>query len=191
MDAQDCANVILCQKKVDGPGATHCLTCRLFQLPDVQIVDNKNEEPCAVCFETNTEPRIMFPTQCGHSFCASCVRNIVFFSPPGDSNVMASPIPFGCPPCPNAECDGPRGCTCEEWLRAVERWETQRPADFYMWLVHNAVTNMNTHANERSCRGSRKCPMCRSKLPALDDARLERLQLAAVLRPNPTSIYVP
>jgi len=59
----------------------------------------ESDEECIVCNETGKK-KIKFPANCGHWFCVSCSRNILFWD---ETRYHLSPVPFGCPPCPNYE----------------------------------------------------------------------------------------
>ena len=66
-------------------------------------------EPCVICFDTKHR-ELKFPADCRHWFCISCSINIIFWDV---TRYCLSPVPYGCPPCPNNGCKNPlRGLQC-------------------------------------------------------------------------------
>ncbi len=60
-----------------------CMTCGSwfkiggFGWNKLEFRDCPQDEECAVCNETETQ--VKFPANCGHWFCVSCSRNILFW----------------------------------------------------------------------------------------------------------------
>lgn len=120
----------------------------------------KNEmEDCPVCYET-PEQFVEFPTDCGHFFCGKCSANILFYD---ETRYHISPVPFGCPTCPNG-CENPkrgRQCYCAEYDEIIEDWISNEPADADRWQNAELDSIENT---EDMAYGSKKCPLCRKKI---------------------------
>lgn len=76
-----CPNHEFCNSyKVPGMGSDYCMGCGSwfkggFGWDKLTIVDSSDK--CLVCMDTCGR-KLMFPTKCGHSFCLSCCRNILF-----------------------------------------------------------------------------------------------------------------
>ena len=123
------------------------------------------KEECIVCNEICTT-QLKFPTNCGHWFCVSCSRNILFWD---ETRYHLSPEPYGCPPCPNGCVNPVRGrqCYCEEYDDIKDKWEKEQPIKFNEW---NDAENESIELSETDCGsvfGSRKCPLCRKKYERL------------------------
>lgn len=146
----ECVNRAICHNRAMPP-ETRCLTCRLFGLPPVRVRPN---ETCAICFEADA-PHVEFPAGCGHAFCASCVRDVVFCT----SASSSLPSTYGGPPCPNA-CTEP--CSCEAHADVVFAWSQRAFMDFASWENKN---------RQRGARGSRVCPLCRAKIKLPDNVK--------------------
>ena len=125
----------------------------------------ESEEECAVCMETSNI-QLNFPANCGHSFCVSCSRNILFYD---ETRYHLSPIPYGCPSCPNGCINPEKGkqCYCEEYDEIQEEWEQEQPDKYKEW---NDAENISIKLSETisgSVFGSAKCPLCRKKYERL------------------------
>jgi hypothetical protein len=78
-----------------------------------------------------------------------------------ESRHHISPVPYGCPPCPNG-CTNPiRGtqCYCYEYDPVQEQWEKDFPVQFQKW-------NDDEHESietplDNPTFASKKCPFCR------------------------------
>ena len=119
----------------------------------------ENNENCIVCF-TNHKKKVKFPTNCGHSFCIDCSREILFFD---EKKYHLSPMPYGCPPCPNG-CKNPekgRQCYCEEYDKIIDQWKDFSPVNFDEWIYNERLSIDKEEDNEGSIYGSAKCPICR------------------------------
>ena len=119
----------------------------------------RDNENCIVCF-MNDKKKVKFPTNCGHSFCVDCSREILFFD---EKKYHLSPTPYGCPPCPN-ECKNPekgRQCYCEEYNKIIDLWKKISPVNFDEWIYNERLSVDLGENNEGSIYGSRKCPICR------------------------------
>lgn len=97
-----------------------------------QLTFKDTTEPCAVCMES-TGREVSFPTNCGHSFCIKCSRDLLFY----DANrYSVCPVRFGCPPCMHKDIKGTscrnRPC-CEEDEVVFDSWAQRCPAQHYIW----------------------------------------------------------
>ncbi len=121
---------------VCGNEGPRCVGCKLY---NTTLAPEDDVEPCAVCF--GSDRKVMFPAGCGHSFCFACVVKIVCDSKRAYASRAQSPT---------CDCDEHRingMCTCTEFMQAMVRWMQE------MNLPHH------------DARGSRKCPLCRAKVP--------------------------
>lgn len=121
----------------------------------------ESDEECIVCNETGNK-QVKFPANCGHWFCISCSRNILFWD---SSRYCLSPVPFGCPPCPN-KCINPikgKQCYCEDYDEILDHWKEEYPDKY---KEYNDAENLSIELSETttgSVFGSKKCPLCRKK----------------------------
>jgi len=118
------------------------------------------EEDCPVCMNTNNK-QVKFPTNCGHWFCVSCTRNILFWD---EQRYHLSPVLYGCPHCPNG-CGNPeRGkqCGCEEYDEIQDNWERSNPDDYNRWNDAENISIGLGEDNPGSVFNSKKCPLCRA-----------------------------
>lgn len=160
-----CPNYELCQNfAVPGIGSPFCMTCgSWFKVGGFgwNCLEFRNtEEACVVCFQHKGR-ELHFPTKCGHWFCISCCREILFWD---ETRYHIDPVEFGCPPCFHQNDTTPscKSRPCEESDDSiVESWKSSQPQEWSTW---------NTIENQSVDRGmydtsiaSGKCPMCRKK----------------------------
>ena len=166
-----CKNYELCESILTPDNYEHCfgylcMTCGDwfkvggFGLNELEF--RQSEEECVVCNEkTNTQ--LKFPTNCGHWFCISCSRNILFWD---ESRYHMSPVPFGCQPCPNG-CINPekgRQCYCIEYDTIQDEWKQNDPDKYKEWNdAESESIELSEDLNPGSVFGSKKCPLCRKK----------------------------
>lgn len=119
-----------------------------------------NEE-CAVCQETNAK-QLKFPANCGHWFCITCSRKILFWD---ETRYHLSPVPYGCPPCPNGCLNPEKGiqCYCEEYDIIQDTWEQEYPSDYKRWNDAEDLSIETSEEPDGSVFGTSKCPLCRRK----------------------------
>jgi hypothetical protein len=121
----------------------------------------ESEEECAVCNESCNK-QVKFPANCGHWFCVSCSRNILFWD---ETRYYLSPVPFGCLPCPNG-CINPikgKQCHCENYDEILKRWEQENPQKFKAYNNAEKLSIELSETVDGSVFGSKKCPLCRKK----------------------------
>ena len=143
-------------------GSDYCMNCGSWFKPGLgwdklTIVDSIDE--CAVCMNI-CERKLMFPTNCGHSFCINCSRNILWSY---ETRYHLSPVPYGCPPCPNG-CENPEKgtqCYCEEYDSIQDEWEQYNPQGFNNWNDDQNKSIDNSSIN--IIYGKATCPLCRKK----------------------------
>ena len=121
-------------------------------------------EPCAVCWETK-ERAVKFPF-CTHYFCIDCTFRLLCGRSEEDYHL--SPVPFGCPPCPNGCVNPVQGeqCGCVEHdnldtdegpLGSVQLWEIADPDAHGAWYFSEVDS-----IESGMVGGSGKCPLCRA-----------------------------
>ena len=102
-----CMNYELCETVLpkwwyDCKACYICTNCDMFF---GLVLDFIATQECVICGETKIH--VKFPAQCGHSFCVSCSRNIIFG--PGEDHYSLSTIPYGGPPCPDGHINPVKG----------------------------------------------------------------------------------
>jgi len=141
-----------------------CMTCGSwfkvcgFGWNELEIKDCKEE--CAVCSET-VNRKLKFPTNCGHWFCISCSRNILFYD---ETMYHINPALYGCPPCPNSCINPDKGtqCGCEEYDEIQDKWRDDAAEECEKWIEaeqHSILAGYNSNSSYGTC----KCPLCRKK----------------------------
>jgi len=158
-----CENHELCNHNIDPySGSPFCITCGSwfsaggFGWDKLTFIDC--DEECPVCYE-QCNRKLMFPTNCGHSFCIKCSKDILFYD---ESRYHLSQVPYGCPPCPNG-CENPireQQCQCEEYSAIQNIWEQNDPELYKLWY-DNEDDSINEPTEE--VYGRAICPLCRSK----------------------------
>ena len=136
-----------------------CSKCILFGWGELEFKEN-NEE-CDICNEENNK-YVKFPTNCGHSFCTVCSRNILFYD---EKRYHLSRVPFGCSPCPN-KCTNPikgKQCYCKEYVKILEQWKKTYPEKYEEYNSAQIASIQISETNLGSVYGSQECPMCRKK----------------------------
>lgn len=131
----------------------------------------ESDENCSVCLD-NTNKKVKFPANCGHSFCVNCSRDILFWD---ETRYHLSPVPYGCSSCPNG-CDNPiKGiqCYCEEYygddtydeipISIVAIWKRNNPSQYEEWNKKESESIDLSEDIPGSVYGSAKCPICRKK----------------------------
>ena len=136
-----------------------CSSCNLFGWGDLEFKENNDE--CDICNEENNK-HVKFPTNCGHCFCTQCTRNILLYD---EKRYHLSPVPYGCPSCPN-KCTNPikgKQCYCKEYVKILDQWKKAYPEKYE---EYNNAQITSIHILETipgSVYGSQECPMCRKK----------------------------
>ena len=170
-----CPNFELCDTTAPdwylGFWEGYCMSCYMsFGQKTLEFRDVT--EPCVICFDTKHR-ELKFPADCRHWFCISCSINIIFWDV---TRYCLSPVPYGCPPCPNG-CKNPlRGlqCGCGEFYNnkaeifcdfdkgagVIQKWERRYPDQYQKWLEDERISftiPIGAYAN-------RTCPLCRKSL---------------------------
>ena len=120
-----------------------------------------SSEKCPVCFDKNKK-QLKFPTNCGHWFCVSCSRNILFVD---DTRYHLSSVPYGCAPCPNGCINPVKGkqCYCDEYIKIQDKCEEEYPIQFNKY---NDAVRVSINLGETisgSIFGTCTCPLCKKK----------------------------
>ena len=121
----------------------------------------KSNEECIICLEKNKN-HVKFPTNCGHWFCISCSKKILFYD---EKRYHLSPVPFGCQPCPNGCINPIKGpqCYCNKYNEARYKWKKDFPLEFKKWNDNEHISITLAETNTGGIFGSCKCPLCNSK----------------------------
>ena len=165
-----CKNYELCKHTLPLEHYEHlanylCMTCGdWFKVGGFgwnELEFKESDEECSVCFE-KSKKQLKFPTNCGHWFCISCSRNILFWK---EQRYHLSPEPYGCHPCPNGCINPIKGeqCYCEEYTELQDKWEIE---NYEQWKKWNDAEHLSIDLGETeqgSIFGSCKCPICRTK----------------------------
>lgn len=123
---------------------------------------------CCICMEQKGR-EMKFPP-CSHWFCVDCCKSILWWD---ETKYQLSPVPFGCPPCPNG-CQNPeRGpqCNCYVYtscygvdeigpLSVVQAWERDNPEAYRRWNEVEVESIIRGNINGEVW-GTKKCPLCR------------------------------
>ena len=140
-----------------------CMTCDngFIGFGWKELEFKESEEECVVCNETGNK-QVKFPAGCGHWFCVSCSRNILFWD---ETRYHLSPVPFGCLPCPNGCINPVKGkqCYCENYDEILEQWKQENPQQY---KEYNDAEHLSVELSETttgSVFGSKRCPLCRKK----------------------------
>jgi len=159
-----CENYEFCKsERVPGMGSKYCMTCGSwfkicgFGWDKLTIVDSIDE--CILCMNM-CKRKIMFPTNCGHSFCLPCSKKILYIS---EDRSCLSPVPYGCAPCPKG-CENPvKGvqCHCIEYDSIQDQWKNANPTEFNTW--NDAQNYSIDNSVYDYAYGSSSCPLCRKK----------------------------
>ena len=132
----------------ESKGKYLCINCDISWCRELEF---REPAECPVCYETKVQ--VKFPGTCEHWFCCSCTNVVVY----GKEIVPGvSPVPFGCPPCPNGCVNpgiGPQ-CNCVEYDPVLEQWEDSNDPGF-------AIYNDFIDANVEYTEATKKCPLCR------------------------------
>ena len=159
-----CKNYELCGEGLPDwwygcKGCYLCMGC--IMLFERELTFDTREEECPVCL-SNEKSQIQ--QNCGHWMCVSCAKVIYYWD---EEKYHISPIPYGCPPCPNG-CEQPlRGpsCNCEEFTNentgVIEIWSREYPQQFTDWNTDEQTSVALGELNSGSAVGTRKCPLCR------------------------------
>jgi len=155
-----CKNFEFCQNEtILEIDSEFCMTCGSwfkggFGWDALTFIDVSDE--CIICMNL-CKRKIMFPTKCGHSFCIPCSYNLLIED---KTKYHLSPVPYGCPPCPNG-CDNPiegTQCYCEEYDDIINiYWGIQKSEEFIRWA------NAETVSLAQTTYGKGVCPLCRNK----------------------------
>lgn len=147
----NCVNYELCETGVSH-NSSLCKNCQLWG--KLQFIKTKRlQEKCMLCGEKSNNV-IKFPYNCHHIFCVNCTRYILFCDEISLFNV--SPVPFGCPPCPNNCINPERGtqCQCVSYDKVIEDWWNQnidKGEEFTFSCYLDGKTRVRTKIN---------CPIC-------------------------------
>jgi hypothetical protein len=165
-----CKNYELCENILpptaydDGTNYL-CMTCgdwfKICGFGWNELDFKEEEEECVVCMKISNK-QLKFPANCGHWFCISCSRNILFWD---ETRYHLSPTLYGCPPCSNGCINPEKGkqCYCEEYDEIQEKWKQEYPNKYKEWNDAENISIELSETDSGSVFGSKKCPLCRKK----------------------------
>ena len=136
-----------------------CPSYDMFGTKDLEFKENTEE--CDVCNESYKYVKVS--TSCEHQFCAPCSQNILVWD---ETNYRLSPVPFGCPPCPN-NCINPikgEQCYCEEYDEILDQWKEEYPDKYEEYNDAEKLSIELSETTEGIVYGSYKCPLCVKKI---------------------------
>jgi hypothetical protein len=139
-------------------GCYICTSCDMNGFGEMEFITCTDE--CAVCMESHSK-KVVFPAGCGHSFCINCSRQILLYD---EARYHLSPVPYGCPSCPNG-CKNPikgEQCYCEEYDPVQEEWKENYPAQFKQWKDDENYSISN--GENDIVFGQGQCPLCRKQM---------------------------
>lgn len=155
-EMKTCENYLFCQNEV-FERRPFCLQCGLYtsMCNGWNKLDIRDTElKCDICnIYTGREMKHPY-CNAGHYFCISCSRNILLWD---EIKYHLSPVPYGCPPCPN-KCNNPikgRQCYCEEYNVIQSLWKINKPYQYEKWSDTESDSIHNSGEMDRSC------PLCR------------------------------
>lgn len=161
-----CVNYEFCIS-ITNASSSYCIECNQHSYGTLEIRDTVSA--CCICME-NKGREVKFPP-CSHWFCVDCTKSILWFD---ETKYNLSPVPFGCPPCPNG-CQNPeRGPQCDclvyfLWngelynigpMCVVQAWRTDNPEAYRRWIDADSESIIRGNINGEVW-GSCKCPICR------------------------------
>ena len=158
-----CKNYELCQDVLpnwwfDCKGKYLCMSCDMLGFGQLEF--RQSDEDCAVCADSG-KTQVKFPANCGHWFCVTCSRNIMFWK---EQRYHLSPVPYGCPPCPKGCINPVKGeqCYCYEYDPIQDEWKQYKPQQFKKWNDAEQHSIELSEDTPGSVFGSKKCPLCRA-----------------------------
>lgn len=165
-----CKNYELCQnilpsEHYENLGNYLCMTCGdWFKVGGFgwNELEFREGEECVICNSTSNK-QLKFPANCGHWFCVSCSRDILFWD---ETRYHLSPVIYGCPSCPNGCINPERGrqCNCKEYDEIQEEWVVHEPDKYKEWNEAEHISIELSETIVGSVFGSKKCPLCRKKI---------------------------
>jgi hypothetical protein len=156
-----CINYVFCKgtiiKELEIPT---CLLCGKWyehgeKWGELEFIET--DEDCPVCYAKGLQMK--FPTNCGHSFCIQCCRNLLIYQ---EELYCICPTKFGCPPCKHYieniinSCKN-RPC-CDEDQNILDNWEKEDYESFIKWNYFE----FNISNEDHNYLLTKKCPLCRA-----------------------------
>ena len=158
-----CKNYIMCHIVLPADNWKYnyrylCMCCESTGCKELKIYAENHK--CIICSEQR-RLKIDFPAGCGHSFCVKCTKRVMFWD---ETYHHLSPVPYGCPPCPNG-CHNPakgKQCYCESYDAVQDAWKLEKPDKWTRW-------NEEQHESIFTpilglINGQGECPLCRAKV---------------------------
>ena len=144
-----CKNYELCETSTLSHNSL-CKNCMSWG--ELSIETETRKHKCTLC-EESVNTKIPFPSKCSHIYCIDCTRYLLFCDESSMFNI--SPIPYGCPPCPNG-CRNPtegNQCTCPEYEDVIVEWwkHNKDKAEEFIYACYVDGKNKTKEI---------KCPLC-------------------------------
>lgn len=144
-----CKNYELCETTTISHNSL-CKNCMSWG--ELSIETETTKHKCLLC-EESVNTKIPFPSKCSHIYCIDCTRYLLFCDESSVFNI--SPIPYGCPPCPNG-CRNPtegNQCSCPEYDDVIEEWwkHNKDKAEEFIYVCYVDGKNKTKEI---------KCPLC-------------------------------
>lgn len=166
-----CKNYKLCESMLSDEWYIYITTCiypsyNIFGSNDLEFGENteefdENTEDCDICFESNNK-YVKVSTSCNHRICVGCSQNMLVWD---ETKYRLSPVPYGCPPCPN-KCFNPikgEQCYCTEYDEILDRWKKEYPDEYKEYNDDEKTSIELSETTNGVVYGSYKCPLCIKK----------------------------
>lgn len=164
MTTNQCLNYEFCgNNAIPEIGQEFCMTCGSwfkygFGWNKLTFVNTSDS--CVICC-SDISKQVLFPTGCGHMFCISCTKDLLYFD---ETRYHKSPVTYGCPPCPNG-CQNPeigKQCYCLEYDTVIDTWEQNDKQKWSRWDRDQERSIEDGMEQIQSSYGRKKCPLCRA-----------------------------
>jgi hypothetical protein len=156
-----CSNFAMCRSTaLVELGSTECMLCGPsdnFGMAFGRLDFDSTPAGCPVCLDDDVSPTVRLP-QCTHRTCIVCFRDLFLAN---DTRCYLSPVPYGCPACPNG-CKNPtrgRQCQCRAYTHIVRKWGRMNQEYYAVWQSDESESIMSGSVGAYA---SKRCPMCRA-----------------------------
>lgn len=156
-----CKNYKLCEFILSSEWYIYIINCiypssNIYGSIDLEF--DENTEECDICFESYNK-YVKIYTSCNHKICPSCSQNILMWD---ETNYRLSPVPYGCPPCPN-NCFNPikgKQCYCTEYDEILDRWKEEYPDEYKKYNDDEKTSIELSETIDGVVYNLYKCPLC-------------------------------
>lgn len=166
MNFKQCLNFEFCQMELLDNDDTVILDkdisydnkfCEFCNIAKWDYIDCN--ETCYIC-KKEMKTKIKFPTNCGHSFCLKCMKEIFIYD---ENRYVLNPIYYGGPACPMG-CNNPkRGyqCSCDEFWNLFDEWIDSESNESKQY-ADDDLTSKCIGELEANHIYTKMCPICKS-----------------------------